>query len=149
MNMFEETRCISSLFPARMELGSRDIDRLIDDLRREYPAIQALVTAGLVRDLALGASERLTAMGLPHSRHGGAVSIHVLQTNDPIHVVQQGVSLHLKLMSDGWCLERASVGLVFPHEPLLQGLRLQWSQHAYLLRGWALRLQASRGIAPS
>lgn len=149
MNMFEEKRCISGLFPARMELGNRDIDRLIDDLRQEYPTIKLLVTADLVRDLASAANMRLTAMGLPKSRHGGAVSIHVLQTTDPLQPVQQGVSLQLKLMSSGWHMVRASVGLIFPHEPLAQGLRLTWSQHAYLLQAWAHQLQASPGTAPT
>jgi len=132
-----------------MGLGSRDIDRLIDELSPEYPAIKTLVTADLVRELASESNKRLTAMGLPQSRHRGAVSIHVLQTNDPLQPVQEGVSLYLKLRSDGWYLMRASVGLIFPSQPLVQGLRLQWSQHAYLLQEWALRLQVARGIAPS
>lgn len=145
--MFEEKRCISYLFPAKVGLCGRDIDHLIDDLRREYPAVKALVTADLVRDLASGANKRLDAMGLPQGRHGGAVSIHVLQTSDPLQRIQQGVSLHLKLMRDGWCLVRASVGLIFPDEPLVQGLRLNWNQHAYLLQAWALQLQTSPGTA--
>ena len=142
-NMFEEKRCVHHLFPAKVGLCGRDIDHLIDDLRREYSAVKALVTADLVRDLVSGANKRLDAMGLPQARHGGAVSIHVLQTSDPLQCVQQGVSLHLKLMRDGWCLVRASVGLIFPNQPLVQGLRMHWNQHAYLLQAWALQLQAS------
>jgi hypothetical protein len=143
--MFEEKRCISHLFPAKVSPGGRDIDRLIDDMRRECPAIRKLITADLVRDFATGASNSLTAMGLPQNRHGGATSIHVLQTNDPLQPVQQGLCLHLKLMRDGWYLERASAGLIFPRQPLAQGLRLHWRQHACLLQAWAAQLQASPG----
>ena len=139
--MSNEQRCISNVFPVRINPGLREVTNFLNDLRLQCPDVHSFLTAVDIHNLARGASRKLLELELPSEVHVGAAYIHVALDRNVDQVVRQSVRLHFKLGRDGWRVDRAYVGLVFPLQTQYEGIQLNWRQKSVLLSRHAQSLR--------
>jgi hypothetical protein len=140
--MFKTPKEINKLLPIQITASGSGLDKFFAEACQASLHSPEFVTADQVRSAAARPEDMLESAGLPVEVRHGAVATHLERGGSPSSVVRPAVHLQLRRGRKTWWLQKYSIGLTFPYEPIAIGITLTWRQRAYILWMCAPSLQA-------
>ena len=139
--MFKTPKEINKRLPIQITASGSGLEEFLAEACQVSLDSPEFVTADQVRSAAARSEDMLESAGLPVEFRHGAVATHLERGGSPSNVVRPAVHLQLRRDRKTWWLQKYSIGLTFPFEPIPIGITLTWRQRAYFLWTCAPSLQ--------